>query len=75
MKMWIAKNEGDSFCFLFEDKPKKAFDKYTKLHYWVSYYGNGMVKLCDGLMLHPSKFPEVTFENSPMEVELKLIEK
>ena len=26
------------------------------------------------IILNPSQYPEVTFENSPMEVELKLIE-
>ena len=32
---------------------------------------------CEGFyaILPPHYFPEVTFENSPMEVELKLIEK
>ena len=28
-----------------------------------------------GMLLSKEQFPEVTFENSPMEVELKLIEK
>ena len=27
----------------------------------------------EGLFLWPTRFPEVTFENSPMEVELKLV--
>lgn len=59
MKMYIARD----------------FDGYILLH-------TKEPKLLDGewsservLMLNKTDFPEVTFENSPMEVELKLIEK
>ena len=38
-------------------------------------YDDGTRMLNAGLELDSNLFPEVTFENSPMEVELKLIEK
>lgn len=45
--------------------------------HWVVYYiENGQCTFLDGgIELNTRLFPEVTFENSPMEVELKLIEK
>ena len=73
--MWICRDEGYSHCLLFEFMPKKELDKFSQKYYWASYYDNGMMRIGDGLMLHASKFPEVTLENSPMEVELKLIDK
>ena len=70
MKMWIARDRvGIGMGFhpqlaLFEKKPFISDIKegmwFTRGHYYV---------------LPKDWFPEVTFENSPMEVELKLIEK
>ena len=63
MKMWIARNE-DGTLTLHKIKPKLFFEECIGT-YWTgsNYY------------LPRNNFPEVTFENSPMEVELKLIEK
>ena len=61
MKLWIARDKDGTLC-VFESKPylKKNKD-------WDSNYN------C--FVIDESQFPEVTFKNSPMEVELKLIEK
>ena len=66
MKMWIAANE-DGRLHLFVDRPSRMYNKWADKGYWAGSYG--------ALELPASKYPEVTFENSPMEVELKLIEK
>ena len=70
MKMWIARDEGASHCRLFEDKPVCIVDKWTRRRMWQTYYPDGTPQILDGRMLHASKFQEVTFENSPVEVEL-----
>ena len=62
MKIWIARDK-DGMLYLYEDEPKLA---YSNAHYFDS--ANG----CYDLPI--SLFPEVTFENSPQEVELKLVE-
>ena len=66
MKMYVARDEGMNHCKLFHHKPEKVYDKNLKMYLWR---GN----FWDGQMI--GNIPEVTFENSPMEVELKLIEK
>ena len=61
MKMYIARDKNGNL-FLHRDRPH-------------------LFRLCgvwdsdDYFRLDKVDFPEVTFENSPMEVELKLIEK
>ena len=67
MKMWIAKHEKQSYVVLFKEKPVKRYDKYTKGWWWES---ETMYNAY--LCLDAESFPEVTFENSPQEVELKL---
>ena len=68
MKMWICRDEGSPFCKVSISEPHKVYDQFTKKYCWQA----GM---WDTMVLKPNDFPEVTFENSPMEVELKLIEK
>ena len=58
MKLWIARDKS-GFLNLYDKKP--IFDG----EYWVS---NGSWSSID-----LEYFPEVTFENSPQKVELKLI--
>ena len=70
MKMWIAKHESKSYLVLFREKPVKRFDKFTISWWWESENMRNAYMTLDS-----SNFPEVTFENSPREVELKLIEK
>lgn len=61
MKIWIARDK-DGMLYLYEDEPKLA---YSNAHYFEA--NSECYDLPLGL------FPEVTFENSPQEVELKLI--
>ena len=64
MKLWIARDRGGALG-LYRNRPIKNggfFNEYDE---------EGDKRI----WLGRSKFPEVTFENSPMEVELKLIEK
>ena len=60
MKIWIARDNNTRYSQLFGyyDKPIKENDYFV---------GN------DCCQFNKELFPEVTFENSPMEVELKLI--
>ncbi len=67
MKMWICRDEETAFCRLFTSKPDKKYSYYYEKVIWT----NG--KPNDGVQLDMGDFPEVTFENSPMEVELKLV--
>ena len=60
MNLWIARDK-DGSLYLYYEKPKKCRSIF----------------LCDvnnGMWLDRNKFPEVTFENSTREIELKLIE-
>ncbi len=68
MKMWIARGEGDNYCVLFKKKPYKYYDKSCKKHFFKTdnMYGTYMC-------LSAGDFPSVTFENSPQQVEIKLI--
>ena len=59
MKMWIARNS-DNTLELFKTKPESFYEEGIG-RYWAG---------GDGLFLRADSFPEITFENSPMEVEL-----
>lgn len=63
MKLWIARTPLGTLS-LHNVYPKYITDEQDSC--WI----NGHVLYLDDYF-----FPEVTFENSPMEVELKLIEK
>ena len=60
MKLWIARNLDNDLTLHYE-KPTW----YDRIECWSDI----------ALEINPFLFPEVTFENSPIEVELKLIEK
>lgn len=68
MKLWIARDENGEL-WIFDKKPILVPKDES--------YSYGFFDLCkDGEWnnkLNASLFPEVTFENSPQEVELKLI--
>lgn len=66
MKMWIARDY-DGALWLYDRKP--IIDDLGCM------FVNDGADICKASELHGDLFPEVTFENSPMEVELKLIEK
>jgi hypothetical protein len=57
MKFWIARSEGGELSLHFK-KPT-----YHKGYGWTS--------ICS--VLNSKEFPEIIFENSPQEVEFKLI--
>ena len=59
MKMWIARDKNGEI-YLYPTKPDKHGYIFDGYDWW---------------QIKKDFFPEVTFENSPMEVELKLIEK
>jgi hypothetical protein len=67
--MWIARNE-DGRLNLFDVKPQKEACFQGKDYIWIVPRG-----YMNQIMLNEKLYPEVTFENSPREVELKLIEK
>lgn len=60
-RFWIARDEDGILC-LYESKPYLDMDNEWSSH--DNYF-----------VIDKSQFPEVSFENSPQEVELKLIEK
>ena len=61
MKMWIARAESGSLT-LYQTEPQQEVSMLTGGIYWNDRLES--FKIDDRL------FPEVTFENSPMEVEL-----
>ena len=58
MKLWIARDK-DGLIYLYMKKPTLI------LHYFDTKYLIGEID--------ETSFPEVTFENSPQQVEIKLI--
>lgn len=66
MKLWIAR-DFDGLLNLYVNKP--SLDSNDNMYYTDSDMED------DYLNIDKDLFPEVTFENSPREVELKLIEK
>ena len=63
MKIWIARDKDGTLC-IFREKPT------LDVRYWFDHSlgNNGCIA-----ELLKTDFPEVTFENSPREVELKLL--
>ena len=66
MKLWIARDE-DETLWIFEEYPIKKENIFypTDITGKFTYYRS----------MPEDIFPEVTFENGPREVELKLVEK
>ena len=66
MKLWIARDLNGDLC-LYDKKPKLSEEVEGV---WVcSQYG----EFVNVIVLPSEYFPEVTFENSPVQIELKLI--
>ncbi len=65
MKLWIARDLNNNLS-LFSDKPKLKFINIHGKRIWI---GDFVAAVKTDL------FPEVTFENSPQKVELKLVKK
>ena len=71
MKLWIARNE-DGELFLYYNRPVREIGRYDRGVFFSGYfYGKTDKQMC----LEDDDFLEVTWENSPQQVELKLIEK
>ena len=60
-KLYVARNQDGSLALFRKKKPKLFWDEKVG-QYWAG----------SSIWLHPNDYPEVTFENSPQEVELKL---
>lgn len=61
MKLWIARDKDNSLYF-YKEKPQ------------LTYRGNWINKNDTCFIKLPrTEFPEVTFENSPQQVEIKLV--
>ena len=63
MKLWAARNNNGTLEI---HQRKPSISKITGIPMWV---GGGFV----GFIFNDN-FPELTFENSPQEVELKLVD-
>lgn len=61
MKLWIARDK-NGLLTVYNEKPELHY-----VEYWDGDYGTQVIDIPKEM------FPEVTFENSPKEVELKLI--
>lgn len=66
MKFWIARDKSGCLS-LFRKKPVWKYSNTLNFEDW---FNGDFLALID-----PKSFPEITFENSPQEVELKLIKK
>jgi hypothetical protein len=67
MKLYIARDE-NGIIAIYKRKPYKKYDKFTKSWHWHIDNSSG-----DYMCLLDYYFPEVTFQNSPQEIELKLV--
>lgn len=63
MKLWIVRNE-DNSLHIHNVEPSLIYDDYTKQ--WT--YERDV-----SMEIDKDLYPEITFENSPQEVELKLV--
>ena len=61
MKLWIARDENGALAVFANEVPTLYDDRRFN-----NFFGEFIV-------IDSQEFPEVTFENSPMEVELKLV--
>lgn len=64
MKLWIARDL-DNMLSIYEDEPILRNNKFLP----------NFNESCNWTELNREEFPEITFENSPQEVELKLVNK
>ena len=60
MKLWITRNKSGTLVLWFNKPVKQGEEWYSNDGFFILDY---------------VQFPEVTFENSPQEVEIKLIKK
>ena len=69
MKLWIARDGNNGDICLYREKPSLLYDgdEFDIIN------KNGENILVG--ILEKSDFPEITFENSPQEMEIKLVNK
>lgn len=68
MELWIARDE-IGLIAIYKREPYKKYDTLMRKEYWC------IASSCGDYMCLPDEsFPEVTFENSPKKVEIKLVE-
>ncbi len=67
-KLWVAKDEKTNYCRLFLHKPYKVYDDFLKKHCWKTHDMMGTY-----MCLPSSEFTDVTYENSPRQVELNYV--
>lgn len=70
MKVWIARTTSGGI-YLFKNQP--FWKENVSLWCEELKMKSGETILSAGAVLYPQMFPEVTFENSPQQVEIKLI--
>lgn len=68
VRMWIARDKLSYEIYLFTEKPILCEDAY-----WCPDLRKEYLEDDDYLQLEDTMFPEVTFDNSPQEVEIKLV--
>lgn len=69
MKLWIARRKSNKLYMFFEE-PHLTED--GKQWYVLKVIPNNGLYADSGIKIDEKEFPEVTFENSPQVVELKL---
>ena len=67
VRMWVARDKRTLELWLYRFKPIKFEGDY----YYSDLSEDETSENC--FELNPSMFPEVTFDNSPQEVEIKLV--
>lgn len=70
MKLWIARRKSNKL-YMFFDKPMLTDD--SKSWFVLKSIPHHGLYADSGIQINKDMFPEVTFENSPKEIELKLI--
>lgn len=70
MKIWIARRKSNKLYMFFE-RPHLTND--GKQWFVLENVPNNGVFADTGIKINEDKFPEVTYENSPMEFEVSLI--
>jgi hypothetical protein len=68
VRMWIARDKLSYELYLFTEKPLLCKDGYWSPDVRINYIEDDHY-----LQLGDEMFPEVTFDNSPQEVEIKLV--
>lgn len=69
MKLWIARDKDTNLLWVFDKPPVLKYKNINGESSWFEMTENGAYSI----LLSSYLFPEVTFENSPQEIEVKLV--